>query len=109
MASEAGEAFSEFTETKIVVTGKCARVEAMLELRSSEGAEFEIRRCAIRSSGFPGEAPAFSRTSRFTRGDRAEAARIVYHRCDSPTLMCLVRHRRSSPTQARELGRPLDR
>src|SRR6476620_2859979 len=35
------------TDTKIVVTGNARAWRTMLELRSSEGAEFEIRRCAI--------------------------------------------------------------
>src|SRR3954471_7328902 len=35
------------TETKIVVTGNARAWRTMLELRSSEGAEMEIRRCAI--------------------------------------------------------------
>lgn len=35
------------TETKIVVTGNDRAWRTMLELRSSEGAEFEVRRCAI--------------------------------------------------------------
>ena len=56
------------TETKIVVTGNARAWRTMLELRSSEGAEFEIRRCAVRSSGFSrGKRRDFSPTSRFTR------------------------------------------
>ena len=35
------------TETKIVVTGNARAWRTMLELRSSEGAEMEIRRCAV--------------------------------------------------------------
>ena len=35
------------TETKIVVTGNARAWRTMLELRSSEGAELEIRRCAV--------------------------------------------------------------
>jgi thymidylate synthase (FAD) len=70
------------TETKIVVTGNARAWRTMLELRSSEGAEFEIRRCAImilrtlqeESPGF------FSDFEIYMAGDRAEAARIVYHK-----------------------------
>ena len=35
------------TETKIVVTANARAWRTMLELRSSEGAELEIRRCAV--------------------------------------------------------------
>ena len=70
------------TETKIVVTANARAWRTMLELRSSEGAEFEIRRCAVamlRILGF--EAPAFfSDFEIYQAGDRAEAARIVYHK-----------------------------
>jgi thymidylate synthase ThyX len=54
----------------------------MLELRSSEGAEFEIRRCAIAIIRIlSGEAPAFfSDFETYQASDRAEAARIVYHK-----------------------------
>ena len=70
------------TETKIVVTGNARAWRTMLELRSSEGAEFEIRRCAlliIRT--LQEEAPAFfSDFEIYQAADRAEAARIVYHK-----------------------------
>ncbi len=70
------------TETKIVVTGNARAWRTMLELRSSEGAEFEIRRCAIaiirilaaEAAGF------FSDFEIYPAADRAEAARIVYHK-----------------------------
>src|SRR5687767_9749335 len=70
------------TETKIVVTGNARAWRTMLELRSSEGAEFEIRRCAIMIIRIlQEEAPAFfSDFEIYPAGDRAEAARIVYHK-----------------------------
>jgi thymidylate synthase (FAD) len=70
------------TETKIVVTGNARAWRTMLELRSSEGAEFEIRRCAlliIRT--LAAESPAFfSDFEIYMAPDRVEAARIVYHK-----------------------------
>jgi thymidylate synthase (FAD) len=70
------------TETKIVVTGNARAWRTMLELRSSEGAEFEIRRCAITIiRTLAGEAPGFfSDFEIYPASDRAEAARIVYHK-----------------------------
>lgn len=70
------------TETKIVVTANARAWRTMLELRSSEGAEFEIRRCAVAMLQILlAEAPAFfSDFEIYQAGDRAEAARIVYHK-----------------------------
>lgn len=70
------------TETKIVVTANARAWRTMLELRSSEGAELEIRRCAValvkllsrESPGF------FSDFEIYQADDRREAARIVYHK-----------------------------
>jgi thymidylate synthase (FAD) len=70
------------TETKIVVTANARAWRTMLELRSSEGAELEIRRCAVamlkllskEASGF------FSDFEIYQAEDRREAARIVYHK-----------------------------
>lgn len=70
------------TETKIVVTGNVRAWRTMLELRSSEGAEFEIRRLAIavlrilqrEASSF------FSDFEVYVAADRADAARIAYHK-----------------------------
>ncbi|MDQ6831117.1 MAG: FAD-dependent thymidylate synthase [Gemmatimonadota bacterium] len=70
------------TETKIVVTGNARAWRTMLELRSSEGAEMEIRRCALmvlrllqrEASGF------FSDFEIYMAEDRVEAARIGYHK-----------------------------
>ena len=70
------------TETKIVVTGNARAWRTMLELRSSEGAEFEIRRCAIAIIRIlQGEAPGFfSDFETYVAEDRREAARISYHK-----------------------------
>ncbi|MBA3656598.1 MAG: FAD-dependent thymidylate synthase [Gemmatimonadaceae bacterium] len=70
------------TETKIVVTGNARAWRTMLELRSSEGAEMEIRRCAIAILRLLQiEAPAFfSDFEIFVAEDRRESARISYHK-----------------------------
>ena len=70
------------TETKIVVTGNARAWRTMLELRSSEGAELEIRRMAVTVLRvLQGEAPAFfSDFEIYEAEDRREAARISYHK-----------------------------
>ncbi|HEU4749112.1 MAG TPA: FAD-dependent thymidylate synthase [Gemmatimonadaceae bacterium] len=70
------------TETKIVVTGNARAWRTMLELRSSEGAELEIRRCAVAILQLLSrEAPAFfSDFEIYSAEDRREAARIRYHK-----------------------------
>ena len=70
------------TETKIVVTANARGWRTMLELRSSEGAEFEIRRTAVMVLRvMQAEAPAFfSDFETYMAPDRAEAARIAYHK-----------------------------
>ena len=70
------------TETKIVVTGNARAWRTMLELRASEGAELEIRRCAVAIIKLLfGESPAFfSDFEIYQADDRREAARIVYHK-----------------------------
>ncbi|MGH7605008.1 MAG: FAD-dependent thymidylate synthase [Gemmatimonadaceae bacterium] len=70
------------TETKIVVTANARAWRTMLELRSSEGAELEIRRCAVAIVKLlSGESPAFfSDFEIYQADDRREAARIVYHK-----------------------------
>jgi len=70
------------TETKIVVTANARAWRTMLELRSSEGAELEIRRCAVAmlkllSKETPG---FFSDFEIYQAEDRREAARIIYHK-----------------------------
>ena len=70
------------TETKIVVTGNARAWRTMLELRSSEAAELEIRRCAIAVLRvLQREAPGFFADFEvYTAADRVEAARIGYHK-----------------------------
>ena len=70
------------TETKIVVTGNARAWRTMLELRSSEGAELEIRRCAIEIVRIlQREAPGFfSDFEIYEAADRLDAARIGYHK-----------------------------
>ncbi len=70
------------TETKILVTGNVRAWRTMLELRSSEGAELEIRRLAVLLIRlFQEEAPAFFSDFEIYEGeDRREAARIGYHK-----------------------------
>ena len=70
------------TETKIVVTGNARAWRTMLELRSSEAAELEIRRLAVAVLRLlQAAAPAFFNDFEiYTAGDRREAARIGYHK-----------------------------
>ena len=70
------------TETKIVVSANARAWRTMLELRCSEGAEFEIRRCAVAMLRLlQGEAPGFfSDFEIYQAPDRAESARIAYHK-----------------------------
>jgi thymidylate synthase (FAD) len=83
MAREAARAvLPNATETKIVVTANARAWRTMLELRSSEGAEMEIRRMAImtlrllqkEAIGF------FSDFVIYVADDRKEAAKIEYHK-----------------------------
>jgi thymidylate synthase (FAD) len=83
MAREAARAvLPNATETKIVVTANARAWRTMLELRSSEGAELEIRRMAVAVLRLlQGEAPGFfSDFEIYTGVDRREAARITYHK-----------------------------
>ncbi len=70
------------TETKIVVTGNARAWRTLLELRSSEGAELEIRRCAVMIlRTLQHEAPSFFDDFEiYTADDRREAARVTYHK-----------------------------
>jgi thymidylate synthase (FAD) len=70
------------TETKIVVTANVRAWRTMLELRSSEGAEMEIRRAALAILRLlQVEAPGFfSDFETYVADDRREAARISYHK-----------------------------
>src|SRR5690242_2131041 len=83
MAREASRAvLPNATETKIVVTGNARAWRTMLELRSSEGAELEIRRMAVTVIRLlQREAPGFfSDFEIYTADDRREAARVFYHK-----------------------------
>jgi thymidylate synthase (FAD) len=83
MAREAARAvLPNATEAKIVVTANARAWRTMLELRSSEGAELEIRRMAIAVLHLlRREAPGFfSDFEIYTADDRREAARIAYHK-----------------------------
>jgi thymidylate synthase (FAD) len=83
MAREAARAvLPNATETKIVVTANARAWRTMLELRSSEGAELEIRRMAVAALRLlQCEAPGFfSDLEIYMADDRREAARIAYHK-----------------------------
>jgi len=83
MAREAARAvLPNATETKIVVTGNARAWRTMLELRSSEGAELEIRRMAVMVIRLlQREAPGFfSDFEIYAADDRREAARVFYHK-----------------------------
>ena len=70
------------TETKVVVTGNVRAWRTMLELRSSEGAELEIRRLAVAVLRIlQQEAPGFFHDFElYTAADRREAARVGHHK-----------------------------
>ena len=83
MAREAARAvLPNATETKIVVTANARAWRTMLELRSSEGAELEIRRVAVAILRILiAEAPGFfSDFEIYMASDRREAARLTYHK-----------------------------
>jgi thymidylate synthase (FAD) len=83
MAREAARAvLPNATETKIVVTANARAWRTMLELRSSEGAELEIRRMAVMVLRLlQREAPGFfSDFEVYVAADRREAARLTYHK-----------------------------
>lgn len=70
------------TETKIVATANARAWRTTLELRTSEGAEMEIRRCFVAVLRvLQAEAPAFfSDFEIYVAPDRAEAARVTFHK-----------------------------
>jgi thymidylate synthase (FAD) len=70
------------TETKIVVTANARAWRTMLELRTGEGAEQEIRRLAVLVlRTMQAEAPGFFADFEvYTAEDRVESARISYHK-----------------------------
>jgi thymidylate synthase (FAD) len=83
MAREAARSvLPNSTETKILVTANARAWRTMLELRTSEGAEQEIRRAAVAilrilQAGAPG---FFSDFEIYQADDRREAARLAYHK-----------------------------
>jgi thymidylate synthase (FAD) len=83
MAREAARSvLPNATETKIVVTANARAWRTMLELRSSEGAEMEIRRMAVAVLRLlQHEAPGFFADFEiYSADDRHQAARISYHK-----------------------------
>ena len=70
------------TEVKIVVSGNARAWRTMLELRTSEGAELEIRRMAIACLRvLEREAPAlFADFEIYLGDDKHDAARVAYHK-----------------------------
>lgn len=70
------------TETKILVTANARAWRTMLELRTSEAAELEIRRLAVAALRvLQAEAPGFfSDFEIFVGADRREAARVTHHK-----------------------------
>jgi thymidylate synthase (FAD) len=83
MAREAARSLlPNATETKIIVTGNARAWRTMLELRAGEGAELEIRRCAVGLIRLlREEAPAFfSDFEIYDAEDRREAARVRFHK-----------------------------
>lgn len=70
------------TETKIVVTGNVRAWRTMLELRTGEGAEVEIRRLAVAVLRvLKAEAPSFfSDFDVYEAADKYEAARVGFHK-----------------------------
>ena len=83
MAREAARSvLPNCTETKLLVTGNARAWRTMLELRSGESAEFELRRLAVVVIRIlQREAPSFfSDFEIYTATDRTEAARVLYHK-----------------------------
>src|SRR5213079_265628 len=83
MAREAARSvLPNATEVKIVVSGNARAWRTMLELRSSEGAELEIRRMAIACLRvLQREAPAlFADFEIYLADDKHDAARVAYHK-----------------------------
>ncbi|HTY06763.1 MAG TPA: FAD-dependent thymidylate synthase [Gemmatimonadales bacterium] len=83
MAREAARSvLPNATEVKIVVSGNARAWRTMLELRTGEGAELEIRRMAVAClAALKAEAPAFfSDFETYRAEDGQESARVVYHK-----------------------------
>jgi thymidylate synthase (FAD) len=83
MAREAARSvLPNATEVKIVVSGNARAWRTMLELRTGEGAELEIRRMAVAClAALSQDAPAFfSDFETYRAEDGGDAARVVYHK-----------------------------
>ena len=83
MAREAARSvLPNATEVKIVVSANARAWRTMLELRTGEGAELEIRRLAVAClRALQSCAPAFfSDFEIYVAGDRNESARVAYHK-----------------------------
>jgi len=83
MAREAARSvLPNATEVKIVASGNARAWRTMLELRSGEGAELEIRRMAVACLRvLQREAPLlFSDFEIYVADDKHEAARVPYHK-----------------------------
>jgi thymidylate synthase (FAD) len=83
MAREAARSvLPNATEVKIVVSGNARAWRTMLELRTGEGAELEIRRLAVAClRALQSTAAAFfSDFAIYIADDRHEAARVAYHK-----------------------------
>jgi len=83
MAREAARSvLPNSTESKILVTGNARAWRTMLERRSSESADFEIRRLAIAMIRvLQHEASAFFNDFEvYSAADRRDAARVLYHK-----------------------------
>lgn len=83
MAREAARSvLPNSTETKLVVTANMRAWRTMLELRSSEGAELEIRRLAVALiKFFQVEAPGFVQDfTIYTAADQRLAAAVAHHK-----------------------------
>jgi thymidylate synthase (FAD) len=70
------------TETKIVITANARAWRTILELRTGEGAELEIRRMAVAALRLLQQEAAsfFSDFEIYVAEDRREAARVTYHK-----------------------------
>jgi thymidylate synthase (FAD) len=83
MAREAARSvLPNATEVKIVVSGNARAWRTMLELRTGEGAELEIRRMAVAIlRALQREAPAlFSDFETYRAADGHDAARVAFHK-----------------------------
>src|SRR5438132_13633873 len=107
MAREAARSvLPNATEVKIVVSGNARAWRTMLELRTSEGAELEIRGMAIACLRvLQREAPAlFCDFEVYVADDRHDAARVAYHKV--PPLMSGGRRQKTTPVSRLRIPPP---